>query len=272
MGFEISDIYRPVTGLPFRNSDKYREYAPCEALQPYVRCFWSSEEGENKVRKASLVIPDTCTDIIIYTDTERSVFCGLNDSPRLSYTEAGRRISVFAVRFYCHTAVLFTGCKMDSSLNCYLPGEEMFGKFAGELTAAVSREQDIPGRIRAAENFLLKRLDRGRENAGFMNALYYIISHRGDADISEISRYTAYSSRQLERIFKRCAGVSPRTLGGLIRYQLLWQDILSGRFEPGGAVEKFGYCDQSHMLNDFRRFHGLSPRNALSEAYRGVSL
>lgn len=272
MSLKISDIYRPITGQPFRCSDIYREYAPCEALGPYIRCFWSSEENADEAGKSSLVIPDTCTDIIIDTDTGESIFCGINDCPQNAFIKRSKPVSVFAVRFYCHTAVLFSEGGMDGSLNCYLPGEEIFGSFAAELARRVSSEQDICGRIAAAEKFLLERVNLSRENESFMNALYYIISRRGSADVMELSRYTAYSKRQLERIFKTYAGVSPKALSGLIRYQLLWQDILSGGYDPGNAVEKFGYFDQPHMLGEFRKYHGMNPKNALSAAYREAGI
>ena len=32
------------------------------------------------------------------------------------------------------------------------------------------------------------------------------------------------------------------------------------------AVEKYGYADQSHLLNDFRRRHMMTPREAVEYA------
>ena len=34
--------YHPVTATPYQCTEDYMEFAPCEALKPYIRCFWES--------------------------------------------------------------------------------------------------------------------------------------------------------------------------------------------------------------------------------------
>ena len=51
--------FHPLTAHPFDRED-CAEYPPCEALRPYVRCFWGPV-----ARKYGLVVPDACADIII---------------------------------------------------------------------------------------------------------------------------------------------------------------------------------------------------------------
>ncbi|MDE6593188.1 MAG: AraC family transcriptional regulator [Oscillospiraceae bacterium] len=269
MSFTISDIYKPLTSAPFRNSDNYREYQPCRELMPYIRCFWSADV-KCGTAGPTLVIPDTCTDIIIDVNNENnSTYCGINDIPLVSSYDPERDISTFAIRFYCHSAVLFCEGNMDNSLNRYIPAEELFGDSSRELTRQIMQAKTTAERIKISERFLLQKLDKSRENPAFLNGLYYIIKNSGNVNVEDISSYTVYSKRQLERIFKAVSGVPPKTLAGLIRYQLLWQDVLSGKYNPLDAVEKFGYCDQSHLLNDFRKFHGATPEKARQYAIRG---
>ena len=62
-------------------------------------------------------------------------------------------------------------------------------------------------------------------------------------------------------------GTSPKTFASLMRYQLLWQDmVLSDRFDLQDAVDRFGYTDQAHLLHNFRSRHLMPPREALSLA------
>jgi methylphosphotriester-DNA--protein-cysteine methyltransferase len=71
------------------------------------------------------------------------------------------------------------------------------------------------------------------------------------------------SQKQLERLFSHHIGISPKSFSSLIRYQLLWQEIvLSGHFNVQDAVDKFGYCDQAHLLNDFKKHHLIGIREA----------
>lgn len=39
--------YHPLTATPFKNDYIYKEIAPCQALQPYIRCFWSLKSTIN---------------------------------------------------------------------------------------------------------------------------------------------------------------------------------------------------------------------------------
>ncbi len=279
MSIDISRIYRPITASPFKRSGDYCEYLPCEALRPYIRCFWGTNgelprDGIQPDR--SIVIPDTCMDIIIDIDENsgisREFFCGINDGYFYSRPNPfDEKKTTFAIRFYCHSVILFADCDMSGALNSAAPAEQYFKNFGRALHREIAEAKSTAERIALSENYLLRRLNKSRENPDLMNALYYIVSQNGNADISDISLYTALSKRQLERIFKRTTGVSPKTLTDLIRYQLLWQDVISGGFDVQEAVLKFGYCDQSHLLKSFKRFHGETPSEAFKNARKDVA-
>ncbi|MBD5453450.1 MAG: AraC family transcriptional regulator, partial [Lachnospiraceae bacterium] len=84
---ELYKIYNPITANPFKCTGDYMEFAPCDALKPYIRCFWGSMEpvirNETNATTTSLVTPDTCTDIIFTVDfTNNKIensFCGIDD-------------------------------------------------------------------------------------------------------------------------------------------------------------------------------------------------
>ena len=69
---ELYKIYNPITAAPFKCTADYMEFAPCDALKPYIRCFWGSREpvtqDKNTVSATGLVTPDTCMDIIFKVD------------------------------------------------------------------------------------------------------------------------------------------------------------------------------------------------------------
>ena len=93
-------LYIPLTAGT--RNPTYIEKPPCEALAPYVRCYWYQEEISEKYD--SLVIPDTCVDIIFAVGeggVADATFCGVNDRPyynHISNTLLERK--KFAVRFY----------------------------------------------------------------------------------------------------------------------------------------------------------------------------
>lgn len=85
-------LYHPITAAPFIHNEVYAEYEPCEALKPYIRCFWGSRmpyrtDAQDFLR-SQIIIPDTCVDIIfrVYSADNRIVgtFCGIDDRTFLS--------------------------------------------------------------------------------------------------------------------------------------------------------------------------------------------
>ena len=102
-----------------------------------------------------------------------------------------------------------------------------------------------------------------------LNAIHRMLATDGRARIADVAAMLALSPRQLERRFAACMGVSPKGFASLMRYQLLWQEMLRApRFSVLDAVDRFGYTDQAHLLSDFRRRHLMTPREALAFAHR----
>lgn len=254
--------YRPITAAPFRRNVSYCEIPPCAALRPYIRCFWGTDGAAGGAGDNSLVIPDTCTDIIFFGQGDTPCFCGMDERSSVSgdLTAFG---SVFGIRFYGWTAILFSDPDLSRTKNRALPAEEYFGKPIRELCGRILDAPTLRERAALAERTLLGMLKPDRENADFMNAVFHILETSGRTKISELSRYTAVSEKTLERLFRSRTGLSPKSFSSLLRYQLLWREILlSPDFDVFDSVEKFGYTDQAHLLNDFKKRHGMTPREA----------
>lgn len=267
----LSSLYHPITGTPFQRDETYREVMPCAALAPYVRCFWGSEHPlPDRPGEGGIVIPDTCMDIIFHIDYAAnrisSVFCALDEHTyRTGPTESSGGLSAtFAIRFYAWTACLFAEDSLRGVVNGHYPTEAFFRRIERALLPRLFDEPTLMGKVRMAETVLLALLAPGKADANVLNAVHHMLRTSGRSRISDVSAALALSSRQLERRFDAVMGVSPKTLASLMRYQLLWQDMV---YKPGfdvqDAVARFGYTDQAHLLHDFRNRHAMSPREAL---------
>lgn len=272
---DLSQIYRPITATPFECGESYIEVEPCAALKPYIRCFWGTVGNIRAQRTADentvLVIPDTCMDIIFdvnYTQSRSSCFfCGINDAPFASHGELrGDVFASFAIRFYAWSAVLFADEDMSDVLNTADRSERYFKGIESELEGRITECGSIFERIEIAERFLLKRLNSLRENPDLMNAVYFLLKTEGNIRIEDLSMYTAASRRKLERLFKSNIGLTPKKLASLIRYQRLWQSMVAGNFDVQDCVMRFGFSDQPHLLNEFRRYHSMNPTAAIELA------
>lgn len=77
---------------------------------------------------------------------------------------------------------------------------------------------------------------------------------------------TGLSVKTLERRFRHDIGLTPKELGRIIRFNKLYAYLTgAGTFDWRQAVEKFGYYDQAHLINDFRHFMSMPPGVLMSD-------
>lgn len=272
----LSRLYHPVTGTPFQRDETYREVAPCAALAPFIRCFWGSEGPQHdRPAPAGIVIPDTCMDIIFHIDhiVQRvtATFCVLDETSALTTATSGVSgyAMTFGIRFYAWTACLFSEDDLRGSLNGRYPAEQFFPAIVRALSSVLPDMTSLAEAIHAAEPLLLRCLHADRADPAVLNAIHRMLATDGRARIADVAAMLALSPRQMERRFAACMGASPKGFASLMRYQLLWQEMLRApRFSVLDAVDRFGYTDQAHLLGDFRRRHLMTPREALALAHR----
>lgn len=268
----LTKLYYPLTSVPFEKSKSYMEVAPCDALKPYIRCFWGSTENCSQ-RSQRLIIPDTCMDIIFNYDYSKnmlgSLFCAVDEHSYFS-SKKSDNISVhstFAIRFYSWSAVLFSDRYFVNTKNKTFATDEFFCGLRREMEPMLMSVSSLSERCRLAEKYLLKRLNVFKQNNDFMNAVYDIIHSNATIGIRELAHHNAISQRQLERIFNSNMGISPKAFSSLVRYQLVWQELcLNKNADILDLTEKYGYADQSHLQNEFKKFHLMTPREGLAYA------
>lgn len=264
MPYGLDKVFKTITANPYlRNT--YLEIEPCEALKPYVHCFWLSRNDGGAENK-TLVIPDLCMDIILYEyNGFNAKFCGINN---YSYYCTENCTEHFGIRFYSWSAALFSDEKMDSALNTYDSVERYFSDFKGTLAEEILCAAEFSDKKLIAERYLMKKLDIGNVNNSVLNSIFYLIQKNGNASVKDLADYNAVSQRSLERYFLSSTGVSPKQMLSLIRYQLLWQDAVKRNFSVLDSVFKFGYYDQSHLLREFKKYHGLNLTDARDSVFK----
>lgn len=273
--------YRPLTATPYQRSETYVEIEPCAALKPCIRCFWGSKDiywQEAGVEERSVVVPDTCMDVIFtfdYTNNRLySGFCGMDDRAVLSSGSPVERqqLSIFGIRFYAWSAVLFSEEPMRACRNFCGDASIYYSWLVRELGQKLWEPAAIEERVQLAEAALLRRMDLRQENSVFMEAVAEILSQRGALRMHELARDIHVSDRQLQRVFQENMGVSPKRFASLVRYQNLWRDILtvSGR-QVMDEVCLLQYTDQAHLMREFKRYHGMTIPQACALAGRYVA-
>ena len=263
-------MFFPLTSTPFSRSG-YRELHPSKELAPYVRCFWTSWNEDSPVP----IIPDLCADIIIATDgTEKEFFfCGVSDKTFASVHSQGQRRRLFGIRFYAWQASAFSDEPLFKTANGFFELRAHFLTIEKSLRSKFSPGMDLEEFKQIAEETLLKLLvrpasKRPEQNSLVMDAITQMIRTRGSQNLSSLLKDIHESEPQLERFFAQSLSLSPKKVSSLIRYQSLWQSVCFSKiFDIQDAVADFGYFDQAHLLNDFKKFHGMNLTEARKIAF-----
>lgn len=265
-------IYTPLTAAPFLQTAKYTEILPQNpALAKYIRCFWGSGLPglKRSAPAATVVIPDTCIDIIYNIDhtnyTVSGKFCGINDASFISRSASppGHLTSTFAIRFYAWTACAFLEDSLKGTRNACCDASSRFQRLDRSLRPWLLEKHSLKERARIAENLLLSQLDQARRHSVIQDAADAILLHSGALTAADLARECLISGRQLERLFHEYIGITPKKLCTLVRYQCLWNEILTNpHFSVLDAVCKYGYSDQSHLMREFKHYHTMNIQNA----------
>jgi AraC-like DNA-binding protein len=253
----------------------YTEISPCNALQPYVECYW--------IVKSTSQPPDAYKDkILSYGYPEVGFVYGDGFSFSVGEHAEERVPGCFLAGQFCQpyflcnkgksgmTAIKFKPAGLYELLR--VPMKEFtnkvvdFASIAGvEASLWANQVVEAPSnfqRVKLIENFLLNKLhDRHTCLGKMQQTVDMIINKFGNVTVKELACNLHISDRQLERRFLEVVGVSPKLFARMIRmnyvFKLLrtnpslkWQDI----------IYLCGYYDQAHFIRDFKCFAGESPK------------
>ncbi len=273
--------YHPVTATPYQCTEDYMEFAPCEALKPYIRCFWGSRRAatraENGAGEMDIVILDTCMDIIFHVDFTHnhisSSFFGIDDRTfAVPYDGEKNIFFVFAVRFYPWGAALFAEESLRETKNAFFDADCHFSTVKREMEQYLFDVSDICQLIPVAEKILLNRLNERHQNQTVFQAVARILEKRGNLSAAALGQEIFVSSRQLQRLFLEYIGVAPKSLASMVRYQYIWNELLQDKnFNKADAALRYGYTDQAHLCHDFKKYHSMNMEEARQYAVRGFT-
>lgn len=268
---DLSRLYHPLTASPFQNDRQYREVLPHHALlRPWIRCLWGGTACSTP-QDPQPVIPDTCSDIIFAIDrltgSISASYCALNDQTFFSASSPDTRTELFAIRFYPWAAPLFMQDTLRDSLNLHFDARQHFPALVRALVQMLNETKTFPERCKQAECILLSCMNANHPQPALMNITADLLQSKGRMRITELAAHSQLSTRQLERLFHEYTGASPKKLSELIRYQYLWRTAVSSpAFDVQDAVLRFGYADQSHLLRQFKQYHGMTLTQAAAYA------
>jgi AraC-like DNA-binding protein len=187
-------------------------------------------------------------------------YSGLHQGP--IDTEAPHGNALLGVAFSAHGTFPWLGERMDTLSDRIIALADALGDGALTLRERLLNTPSLEARFKCVERWLLARLKpRTIVHPAVRWAVDRIAATGGKIPIEELATQTGFTRKHLGNLFQQQVGVSPKSLARIHRFRgaIALLNTADGQVPWAALAEQYGFYDQSHLINEFRRFTGFSP-------------
>lgn len=246
----------------------YREYAPYEALQPYINCFWAYHSDSTVPDPVKgTILPDGCLDIIFNfsADNADSAFViGAMTKPIIN-----QRKHLLGVRFQPGMAYCFLKTPLHHFTDLTADLSAVWGPRSQELHSKLL-ETNPAGALSLLTRELLQRLsDAPAPDQRVLTAVSWMKKNNGDMSVQELSDRLGLSRQHFKRQCAQYTGLSPKSLLMTYRFKALMKQVKSNpALSWSRLAVDCGYYDQAHLISEFKAMTGRTPTQYFSDIRR----
>jgi AraC-like DNA-binding protein len=237
---------------------------PAFPLSSVVKCIWH-HEGAAVIRGREHVLPDGRFQIVLNLAAGRGAVCGLRSQHVVIGT--AQMTSLMGVVFRPGGAVGLLGASALEFCDRSVALDLVWGSQASPLMEQLRDAASAGKRLRILEAAITDRTLR--DGRAIHPALDYALQVFNNAThiraVADVSREIGWSRRWFSHAFSEQVGMTPKRYCRLMRFQRVVRQIASD--QPVDWVDVAltgGFCDQAHMVHEFRAFSGLSPARYLA--------
>jgi AraC-like DNA-binding protein len=255
---------------------RYQEFTPHPLLAGYVQVIWILE-SENKLDfgPRQRIVPDAIVEAVFHFgepfvtrfadgSVERQPMSFVvSQTHRHIEIQPTRRSGFIAVRFYPWGGYHFFDVPVKEFADGLIASDLLWGDKARVFEERIALARNDRERVGLVERFLLERF-REHHKDDLNPYVRFIWDGRGQIGIKEMARHFGVTERQLERKFNAAVGAPPKHYALIARFLQACRFLRTKPFRSlTEAAHLCGYYDQSHFINDFKDFSGLTPREFL---------
>lgn len=248
---------------------------PAPPLDAFVACFWAYE-GAAPAHARERILPTGTMELVINLRGEslrihdprglapaRHVRGGLVAGVQSSFgvIDTADQASVIGVHFKPGGAFPFLGQPAGDFHDAHVALDAVWGAGAERLRARLVGADTTAARFRILEAFLLARAARSpARHPAIARGLRALCAPGPPRPIAAVVGELDLGARRFTRRFTEEVGVSPKLFCRIRRFQRALRLIEEAPRPAWAAIAAAcGYCDQAHLIRDFRAFSGLSP-------------
>jgi len=249
---------------------KFERISPKDELKTFVDCYWTVE-NQDPLPIEQKIIPDGFPEMIFhYGDPYRIKLNGPWEiqSPNLLGGQITNHFflkntgisSILGIKFKPAALAQLFDISMHELTNKVIPLHDIQPVDVKTLESSIEGYDNHQQRISAIENFLINKIKEAQVDMRVNKAIDRIFESNGMITVAGLCEFAGASERQLERLFKKFIGLSPKLYARVIQFSYIFQ-VIQGQKEMNGSELGIasGYYDQSHFIKNFKAFTGEDP-------------
>ncbi len=156
-------------------------------------------------------------------------------------------------------------------INRIISSEDIFNVEIKLLHEQLYHATSSINRAALADAFLLSLLKKRKhiynQNA-ISSAIHLIVKNAGVIHVDMLARHANMSVRNFERSFHLATGMQPKLLCGITRFNHALELKLQNPKKIWTSIaQELGYFDQMHLIKDFKRYAGDTPKTFLKDTF-----
>ncbi|MER7544345.1 AraC family transcriptional regulator [Spirillospora sp. NPDC127506] len=185
-----------------------------------------------------------------------SFVAGMHDGHGMYVSPGGQRgIQLDVTPLGAYTLL---GVPMARLTNAAADLADLLGPQARTLVERLADAPSWGARFDLLDDFLLRRLDTGPVPDREVARAWRLLEGDPAATVADLAADVGWSRKHLTHRFREQAGLPPKVMARVLRFQRA-VDLLTGGAPLAGAAAAAGYYDQAHLNREFRALSGCTP-------------
>lgn len=241
-------------------------------LKQFINFFWSIDCADVNLNHE--ILPLKNIDLVFNLSSTTLVekkgsgekmaniyFHGLSDSYKFKSLKSSGELKIIGVSFKPFGLYPFINIPMKQFRGLSIDFELINKSFTEEIYDKIKNVSTITQRLNLIESGLLSIIDcKYALPTKTKELIRCFDSNNFPENIEQFCKDNGIHKRQLERIFSKHVGVSPKSYIKLVRYQYSLNHIIFGNYNYLSDIAyDNGYFDQMHFVRDFKQFTGIPP-------------
>ncbi len=246
----------------------YARVSPEKGLEKIIECYWFADSDET-VPRTEKIIPDGYPEIIFHFGDaykinlqgtwqlqSKNLLAG--QIKKFFYLQNTGAAGMVGVKLKPIAVAQLYKVDMSALTDQVVDLNQILGTEFREIEAAVNAKLPQQEIVEILNAYFREILNRGLENKIEL-ALNRIFDTQGNVQVREIADALSITERQLERLFKKFVGVSPKFYARIIRFSHIFNLMQQGDKSWVDVALGSGFYDQSHFIRNFKAFSGEDP-------------